>query len=142
MGKILAAIIFFFFLIVFVSPVRAAGKILPQARSSVKTVSRPSSGITITPKLRADRKAVFIYFGNLQNASTVSYALIYQTNNQEERAGGEFMPSGNSTSREILFGTCSKNVCRYHQNITNTRLEISSVLKSGKKSLKRYRIKV
>lgn len=142
MGKILVAVVLGFFLIVFASPARAAGKILPQARSSVKTVSRSSSGITVTPKLRADRKAVLIYFGNLQNANTVSYALIYQTNNQEERAGGEFTPSGNSTSRELLFGTCSKNVCRYHQNTTNTRLEISSVLKSGKKSLKRYRIRV
>lgn len=122
-----------------------AGKVLPQAKSSKKTTSlkTSSSSISVTPKLRADRKALLIYFGNLQNAANVSYMLIYQTGGQEEGAGGSVNPAqGNTATRELLFGTCSKNVCRYHTNITNMKLEVKSQLKSGKSLLKRYKIRV
>lgn len=121
-------------------------KVLPQAKSNRKIAAPKKSsgtGITVTPKLRADRKALNVYFANLQNAETVSYMLIYKTNGQEEGAGGSVNPSlGNTSSRELLFGTCSKNVCRYHQNITNMKLEVTAQLKSGKKLIKRYKIRI
>lgn len=122
-----------------------AAKILPQSKISKKAISRKSvgTGITATAKLRRDRKALLVYFGNLQNANNVSYMLIYKTNGQEEGALGSVNPAqGNTASRELLFGTCSKSVCRYHTNITNMRLEITTELKSGKKSIKRYKIRV
>lgn len=131
------ALIFLFY---FIDAVHA-GKILPQSKSSKTTVSS-GTGISVTPKIRSDRQALLIYFGNLQNANSVSYMLIYQTNGQQEGAGGSVTASeGNTTSRELLFGTCSKNVCRYHQNITNMKLEVTAELKSGKKLIKRYKIK-
>ena len=131
------ALIFLFY---FIDAVHA-GKILPQSKSSKITVSS-GTGISVTPRLRSDRQALLIYFGNLQNANSVSYMLIYQTNGQQEGAGGSVRVSeGNTTSRELLFGTCSKNVCRYHQNITNMKLEVTAELKSGKKLIKRYKIK-
>lgn len=114
-------------------------KLLPQVKSGTKK----ASGISVSPRLRNDRKALVITFSNLQNANSISYNLIYQTNGQEEGAGGTVRPSGEQVAtRELLFGTCSKNVCRYHANITNMRFEIISDLKSGKKSLKRYRIRI
>jgi len=129
----------------YAQPIEAA-KVLPQVKSSKKTVTtKRSSGslVTVTPKLRRDRKALLIYFGGLQNANSVSYLIIYTTNGQEEGAGGSVDPSqGNTSSREILFGTCSKNVCRYHTNITNMRLEATADLKSGKKLIKRYKIRI
>jgi len=131
------ALIFLFY---FIDAVHA-GKILPQSKSSKTTVSS-GTGISVTPKIRSDRQALLIYFGNLQNANSVSYMLIYQTNGQQEGAGGSVTASeGNTTSRELLFGTCSKNVCRYHQNITNMKFEVTAELKSGKKLIKRYKIK-
>lgn len=129
------------FLFSFYTEAVHAGKILPQSKSSKITVSS-GTGISVTPRLRSDRQALLIYFGNLQNANSVSYMLIYQTNGQQEGAGGSVRVSeGNTTSRELLFGTCSKNVCRYHQNITNMKLEVTAELKSGKKLIKRYKIK-
>ncbi len=122
-----------------------SAKTLPQAKGDKATVSRKSSGsgITVAPKLRNDRKALLVYFGNVQNANNISYMLIYQTNGQQERAGGSVRSSeGNSTSREILFGTCSRNVCRYHANITNMKFEVTVQLKSGKNLLKRYKIRI
>ncbi len=127
----------------YAQPIEAA-KVLPQVKSSKKTATTKRSFgslVTVTPKLRRDRKALLIYFGGLQNANSVSYLLIYTTNGQEEGAGGSVDPSyGNTSSREILFGTCSKNVCRYHANITDMRLEATADLKSGKKLIKRYKI--
>ena len=123
----------------------ADAKTLPQAKSSKTSVGKKSSGtgITVSPRLRSDRRALFISFGNLQNAKSVSYTLMYTTNGQDEGAGGSLTldGSGNAT-RELLFGTCSKNICRYHVNITNARLEVGYTSTVGKKFLKRYRIKI
>lgn len=133
-----------FFLLVFLSvePVEAA-KLLPQAKKVGASVRRTTSyGVTVFPKLRADRKAVIINFAKLQNATSVSYTLVYKTNGIEEGAGGTVTAETSTATRELLFGTCSRNVCRYHTNITNARLEVQSKLKSGKTSIKRYRIRV
>ncbi|MBI2430744.1 MAG: hypothetical protein HYV39_01875 [Candidatus Levybacteria bacterium] len=144
--KIFATIITFFLLFtLFPNPVFA--KVLPQARSSGKAVAprAASSGtnISVSPRLRGDRKALLISFGSLQNATNVSYALYYSTLGREEGAGGSVRKEeGSSASRELLFGTCSKNVCTYHQSIKNMKFEVTGTLKSGKTFLKRYRIRI
>lgn len=124
----------------------ALAKTLPQSKGGKKAITSQKTstkGISVSPKLRSDRKALSIYFGNLQNAQSISYMLIYKTNGQEEGAGGSVNPAqGNTATRELLFGTCSKNVCRYHANITNMKLEVTADLKSGKKLVKRYKIKI
>lgn len=139
------AIFVFFLGISIVLPKTIEAKLLPQAKSGIKRAvgQTTSTGINVLPRLRNDRRALNITFSNLQNANSVSYNLIYQTRGQEEGAGGTVRPSeGQVASRELLFGTCSRNVCRYHANISNMRLEIISDLKSGKKTLKRYRIRI
>lgn len=133
----------FVILIVSLAEITQAAKVLPQATKIGKpAVQTVSSGITVTPRLRTDRNALLVNFGNLQKTTSVSYTLVYNANGQEEGAGGTISSSDNTTTRELLFGTCSGNVCRYHENITNMRFEVTSTLKSGKKTLKRYRIKV
>ncbi len=146
MLKIISVLIVVLFF-VSLTPDTSYAKTLPQAKTAGKVAVKQSvstgGGISVTPRLRRDRKALFVYFGNLQNATSVSYALIYQTNGREEGAGGSVRSNeGNSVTRELLFGTCSKKVCTYHSGITNMRLEVASELKSGKKSLKRYKIKI
>jgi hypothetical protein len=124
--------------------VTLAARLLPRFKSSkgIKQGS-VSSGVIISPKLRGDRLALNIYFGNLQKVSSVFYTLIYQTNGKDEGISGEVNSSGgNSTNRELLFGTCSSGVCRYHENISNMRFEVQTELPSGKKTLRRYKIKV
>ncbi len=134
----------FFSLLLFAENTEA--KVLPQAgKASAKTVvkSSTSSGINITPRLRSDRRALIVYFSNLQNAKSVSYSLTYNTSTQPEGAIGSVSTTGPSnTSQELLFGTCSKNVCRYHIGVNNARLEVSYTTQSGKKYLKKYKIKV
>ena len=131
-----------FFLLLFTKDVDA--KILPQAQKGQKAVTQSTggTGIGVSPRLRGDRRALIVYFSNLQNASYVSYLLTYKTSTQNEGAGGSLNLSRSSATQELLFGTCSKNVCRYHTGIKDARLEVSYTLKSGKKYVKRYRIKV
>lgn len=133
----------FVILLVSLAKLTLAAKVLPQAsRVGKPAVQTVSSGITVSPRLRADRNALLVNFGNLQNATIISYTLVYNASGQEEGAGGTISSLENSATRELLFGTCSGSVCRYHTNIKDMRFEVTSQLKSGKKTIKRYRIKV
>jgi len=134
-------IVFSLLLFLFMAHTADAGKLLPQAKKGAVKTSL-GSALAVSPKLRGDRKALNVYFNNLQNTQSVSYTLYYATNGQQEGAGGTISSSNNSATRELLFGTCSKNVCRYHTNITDMKLEITYTTTSGKKFLKRYRVKI
>lgn len=132
-----------FALIIFTN--NAHAKVLPQAAKLGKSavVKTAGTGISVSPKIRGDRKALNVYFANLQNAKAVSYVLTYKTAVQEEGALGSLTLGGSSaTSVELLFGTCSKNVCRYHTGINNMKLEVSYTSKTGSKYIKRYKIRV
>ena len=134
--KKIAIILTFIFLFTLFSNITYGIKKTTTAKKSAATFS-------VSPKLRKDRKALVVYFNNLQTTKSVSYMLIYKTNGQEEGARGSVNPSqGSSTSRELLFGTCSKNVCRYHPNLSNMSFEVKAQLKSGKNLIKRYKIKI
>lgn len=132
--------------ILFAFPVNVEGKILPQSKKGItnKTgVKSAGTTIGVYPKLRSDRKALIVNFSNFQNAQAVSYMLVYKTNGQDEAAMGALNLTGKATTTsELLFGTCSRNVCRYHPNIKDAKLEISYTSKNGKKYLKKYKIKV
>lgn len=140
------SILFFLtlFFLVFTTSVEA--KTLPQASKSAKTTvskTSTSTSIGVSVKLRADRRAVVVYFSNLKNAKSVAYMLTYKTNTQDEGAMGGINISGKSnTSQEILFGTCSKGVCRYHVGVRDVKLEVSYTSINGKKYLKKYKIKI
>lgn len=129
-------------------PTITNAKVLPQAsKSTGKAVVRAANGTTIgvTPRLRADRRAVIVNFSNLQNAKSVSYSLVYAQGplGQQEGAGGGLQLNGQTSDKaELLFGTCSAGICRYHTNIKDARLEVSYTSVNGKKYLKKFKIKV
>lgn len=129
------------FLFISVQPVSA--KLLPRFAGMAKKTAGVSSGVIISPKLRSDRKALNLYFSNLTKAKNITYTLIYQTTGKDEGISGSLDSSaGDSTTRELLFGTCSSGVCRYHADIKNMKLEIISELHTGKKFLRRFRIRI
>ncbi|MBI4038423.1 hypothetical protein HY384_00535 [Candidatus Daviesbacteria bacterium] len=123
---------------------KVEAKVLPQAKSGSKTNIRnlTPNAVTVSPRLRGDKKALNVYYSNLQNASSVSYLLTYKTASQDEGAMGTLNSKTSNTSVELLFGTCSKNVCRYHTGIHDAKLDVSYTTKTGKKYIKRYRIKI
>ena len=101
-----------------------------------------STGFVISPKLRKDRKALLVTFSNLNAVTSFSYELTYLGSGIDQGVFGQVAPKGeNSTSRELLFGTCSHNVCRYHTGIQNMRFVVTADLKNGQKLTKKYRVK-
>ena len=129
----------------FIFTKNAQAKVLPQAQRSglTTTIRNSGGGIGISAWLRGDRKALIINFTNLQNVTAVSYLLTYKTSTQDEGVQGVLNLSGaGSTTTELLFGTCSKNVCRYHIGIKDAHLEVTYTTKAGKKYIKRFRIRV
>ena len=123
-------------------------RVLPRFKSTGSSAPRSistqaSNTVIVQPGFMPGRGGLRVYFGNLQNAKSVSYTLSYETNGKPEGVSGTVSPSdGNSATRELLFGTCSTGVCTPHQNIKNMKLEVKIALVSGKVSVKRYRIKV
>ncbi len=80
---------------------------------------------------------------NLSAAKKVDYLLSYNTRGMTQGAAGTIIPAAeDSSSHELLFGTCSKGICRYDAGITNARLTITSILANGSKVIKRYKIRV
>jgi len=141
MSKLFSCIIFLsLFFIVF----PAEAKLLPRySNATGNTSSTGSSSVVISPKLRGDRKALIIYFANLSKVKNISYMLTYQGSGVDQGAMGSIDSTvGGSASRELLFGTCSTSVCTYHSSIVNARLEVTIEQLSGKKTIKKYRIKV
>ncbi|MBI5122334.1 hypothetical protein HZA75_00585 [Candidatus Roizmanbacteria bacterium] len=132
--------------LVFVFSGAVEAKLLPRFKGSGNTGSRQTvsySGLLVSPKIRSDRQALIVTFSNLQKVNNVTYTLTYQTNGEDQGVNGTLdSSSGSSVTRELLFGTCSAGVCRYHSNITNMKLEIVSQLPNGKQTLKRYKIRI
>lgn len=123
------------------SAVESEAKVLP--RFSGKFTQVRSSGVVVSPRLRADRKALLLYIGNLNQASSVVYTLIYETNGKQEGVYGSVDSStGNAVTKGLEFGTCSSGVCRYHEGLSNMKLEVVIELTSGKKITRRYRVKI
>lgn len=102
----------------------------------------PVGGISVTANIRA-KKAVVVYFKNLNRASSVSYMLSYDSKQGPQGALGTIPLKGKfSLTRELLFGTCSNKVCRYDTGIKNCVLEVTAKLKNGKKEVKRIKLRV
>lgn len=123
-----------------------AKKQLPQAgsqRSGGARVSSSARGVGVSVKFANYKRAISATFTNLGIASSVTYQLTYTQNGINEGAGGSVSDlSSGMTTRQLLFGTCSKGVCRYHTGIKNAKFVITTTLKDGKKITKTFRLKV
>lgn len=136
-------IVSIFYVLGFILLDNVEAKVLPRFKGKGTASGVVYSGLTTSARLRSDRKALLVSFGNLQKVKNVTYTLIYQASGKDEGISGSVdSSSGNSLSRELLFGTCSSGVCRYHTNISNMRLEIMSELPSGRRSIKRFRVRI
>lgn len=116
----------------------------PRVWKTTQTTTATSTGRpTYSVKFRSDRKALNITFNNVNTANSVSYELTYLSGDLEKGVFGSILPKeGNSATRSLLFGTCSKTVCTYHSNISSMQLKITAKLKTGKTLIKKYKVKV
>lgn len=121
------------------NPVLAAKKRVRKPKIAIK--SSVSKGVKTSVRLRPDHLGLLMNFSSFDNLKSGRYELIYTGNGIQQGAGGSII-LGDSDTKEILFASCSKNVCTWHENIQNMRLSIVSSLKDGTTVLKPYRIKV
>ena len=125
------------------SPALAARKRTPKVRQKTPTAITysASQGVGSKVRFRPDRRALLINFSGFNNILSGNYELTYTADGIPQGAGGSII-LGDSGTKTLLFGTCSGGVCKYHSNITNAKLKITSITKSGQKIIKPYRIKV
>ena len=98
-------------------------------------------GVGVSVRLRPDRLGLVLSFSNFDNIESGTYELVYNSNGVTQGAGGMII-LGDTSSKELLFATCSHGVCRFHEGITDARLSIVSKLKGGQTVLKPFRIRV
>lgn len=112
-------------------------------KKRIRTSSVKYAGLTYSyAKLRSDRLGVNVNFINLGNVKSITYILIYFGNGVDQGVQGTITPTGEATTtRELLFATCSKNICTWHNNIQNMKLTVTTTTKSGSFSTKIYRIR-
>jgi hypothetical protein len=95
-------------------------------------------GVRASIRFRPDRLGLLVNFSGFSNIASLTYT----ANGIPQGVSGTVTAATAGEQREILFGTCSGGICRYHTNITNARLIIDSKLYSGTIIRKPYRIKV
>lgn len=135
----LSLLFFFFFSF---SDETWALKTRTRSQTSTRTYTA-SNRITTSVRFTSGKTGLVISFSGLNNATSVNYSLTYNTNGIPQGAMGTITsPQVVTDSRELLFGTCSHGVCRYHTNITNAKLVITAKLRSGYTTRKTYRLRI
>lgn len=147
-SSILILLSLFIFASIFATGDVFAKKKLPSGNNTKKvtTTTKKSStatkGVTVSVKLNPDRRGIVATSSNLEIASSVSYSLTYTSRGVKEGVGGSLTELSGIQTRELLFGTCSAGVCRYHPSPKNAKFVVTTTLKDGKKVSKVFRIKV
>ncbi len=120
-----------------------------KAFAAKKRVWKKTGGTTAATKpgaalrLSSDRHNLIMTLSNLQLSEGATYELTYLSGDLEQGVFGSVSPSeGKTATKTLYFGTCSKNVCTAHTNITGTKMQITFKLKTGQNLIKRYKIKV
>lgn len=124
----------------------AEAKVLPRhgGAAPAKKTAVPSKNAKsyVSVKLRADRKALLVTFMNLTDVKSLDYVLSYTGSGADQGVVGSVDPAAGATAtRELVFGTASSGVYKYHTNITKMRFEVTIKLKTGKTIVKKYTVK-
>lgn len=84
---------------------------------------RPVVSLTSRP----DGKELTLKIENIKNIKTIEYELVYLTEGVQRGVIGSvaLKEEEESVNRDLLLGTCSRNVCRYDENVTGGTLTIT-----------------
>ena len=139
MKKILLFTILFILIIASPTDVFAKKK-LPGV--TTKQSAGSTKGVSTSVKFTSGKHGIVATFSNLDIASSVSYSLTYSSRGIQEGAGGSLTDLSGTQTRELLFGTCSSGVCRYHKNPKNAHFTVTTALQNGKKVSKVFKLKI
>lgn len=126
----------FALLLLFSEPVFARKKLPARKGAVVSASGLPQTAL----KLRGDKQGLLLVLTNLSQAKAVKYLLTYQAAGVGQGVEGSHDPALGNTQKELVFGTCSGNVCTYHQNISDMLFEATIGLNNGKTLIRKYQI--
>ena len=129
------------FVLVLVFPAKALAAKVRTSRGAGGAISI-GGGYSSSAKFKANRLGIILSLYGLKYTDSVSYELTYTSEGIPQGVISTVQATENNTTREMLFGTCSKNVCRWHTNIKDSKLVVTAKLKSGKTLRKTYKIRV
>lgn len=76
----------------------------------------------VTMFTRADGKEINLTIDKVQDATTIEYELEYYDEDRTFIEGAlgtvDFSKESQPVTKQLLLGTCSKNVCRYHEGVS------------------------
>lgn len=111
-----------------------------EKQETIKELKAEDIGLTLTP--RADKKAIIMTIMKLDNISSIEYEATYDA---EVKDGGQILSVGRGVGpstieikstdkklrREIELGSCSRNVCKYDQGVSEVEFSIKVNYKNG-----------
>lgn len=102
---------------------QAAGKPTPAESQTVVAELKDRPFVSLTP--RGDGRELTLAISNIKNAEKVEYELVYLSNDISRGVVGSFDLKGEtSMERKLLLGSCSKNVCKYDENVSEGTLTL------------------
>lgn len=119
-------------------------KATPTPTPEEKTIEKlPADSLDVTLTPRADNRAITIVINGLKEKgyTQFEYELTYDAQSTEDPSQTISQGSGStepikvtdeSFKREILFGTCSKNICKYDIGVKNIKFVIRLTDSEGK----------
>ena len=104
----------------------------PISSQEVALEGRPY--VTLTP--RSDGKEITLSLSGIVGAKSLEYELVYfagEPRNQLQRGvvGAVDLQGKTDYTKSLLLGTCSRNVCKYDENVTEGTLSLTFRKESG-----------
>ena len=120
----------------------AAKKFIPKKAASGGQSTGGGLGIPASVRYRPDKLALLLSFYNFSGIESINYSFTYTSNGLVQGVGGRVTASNDPSSvRELLFGTCSSGVCKYHENLSGTSLALTANFSNGTVAKKLYRVR-
>lgn len=85
----------------------------------------------VSATLAKNKRFVAVSFNNLSAVKTISYSLTYNSTRGAQGVSGTIKPKSSIINRTLLLGTCSRNICVYHQKVRSLNLNVDFTLKRG-----------
>lgn len=101
------------------------------SNENIKQLKPEDIGVTFD--VGSDKKSITMNIAKVSGVSSFDYEVNYNAKGNIPRGviGSIQVTSGSSISRDILLGTCSKNVCKYDEGVTEVNFVIKVNYSNG-----------
>jgi hypothetical protein len=113
-----------YFLLTRDKPEAETTEIPEQEGKLIETPLEERPYVTLVP--RADGKEFKMTISRIQNAKTIEYEMVYLASGLSRGVVGSVKPKAGESrvTRDLLLGTCSRDVCKYDEGVTEGTLTL------------------